>query len=152
MTELIVDYEDVKTALDYFMMNLPENGSLIQLESGCDSMYVVHKGNMMDQISPSEWFRWFVDMGGIAIQMIGGLDQRSFGMMLIQKHRHYGSEPIIRWGELGLLVKIDLKVMRMINMEGKPDTIESRQDNLLDILGYCVIGFQYMRKVAETYQ
>ena len=62
--------------------------------------------------------------------------------ILVRKQRDYGHENIARFGRLGLLVRVHDKIARLENLLGtgaKPNN-ESIQDNVADVVGYCVIG------------
>lgn len=88
-------------------------------------------------------------IGCLAIEAIGG-EQFSrgaepFATLLMSKHRAYGVQPILRWGELGLLVKITLKIDRLVNLAktGASENDESVTDTLTDIVGYCVLMIRF---------
>lgn len=64
---------------------------------------------------------------------------------LCKKQHDYGHENINRFGTYGVIVRLSDKVERLDNL-GKIDTPhnESKQDTLLDIVGYCVIALMLM--------
>lgn len=74
--------------------------------------------------------------------------------LLLEKHKMYGAGPITRWGELGVLIRIDSKYQRVLNLRQpiaytKTSEIlereESFNDTLWDILGYCILGYLFVR-------
>lgn len=74
----------------------------------------------------------------------------AFAEMLLSKHKLYGAGPITRWGCIGVIMRIDSKYQRVLNMR-KPvahenmDMLtgkqESLSDTLWDILGYAILGY-----------
>lgn len=62
--------------------------------------------------------------------------------ILVRKQRDYGHENIARFGRLGLLVRVHDKIARLENLlaSGSKPNNESIQDNIADVVGYCVIG------------
>jgi len=62
--------------------------------------------------------------------------------LLIAKHHDYGPQNILKFGELGVLVRISDKLERLLNLhkKGFDPLNESALDNFFDIAGYAVIG------------
>jgi hypothetical protein len=61
--------------------------------------------------------------------------------LLWRKHKRYGHVPLVRWGNLGIVIRIDSKIQRYINMmknDLDPDG-ESEVDTLKDIIGYNIL-------------
>jgi hypothetical protein len=60
----------------------------------------------------------------------------------IKKHHDYGSENIIKFGLLGVLIRTSDKVSRMINLieNNRKTQNEPIRDSLLDIMNYCAYG------------
>jgi len=79
---------------------------------------------------------------------------RSLPPVLISKHRRYGAEPLLRWGVPGVLIRIDSKFRRVINMERDElsggERGESISDTLFDIVGYCVLGYYLCKKEEKA--
>jgi len=82
--------------------------------------------------------------------------------LLIEKHKRYGVSPLTRWGTVGVVIRIDSKMQRVVNMvhEDDPDgpqehtlfglpVSESVADTLMDVVGYCVLGY-YLTKRSES--
>ena len=67
--------------------------------------------------------------------------------LLVRKQTDYGHENIARFGEIGLFVRLHDKVARLENLlaTGKAPENESVTDNLMDVIGYAVIGEMWMR-------
>ena len=75
-------------------------------------------------------------------------NENEFANFLHKKHMMYGAEPLLRWKHLGIIMRIDAKVSRINNMlvnKLKSDS-ESIEDNLKDIVGYCVHGILIIQK------
>ena len=64
---------------------------------------------------------------------------------LVKKQLDYGHGNINKFGTTGILVRLSDKVQRFKNLSSKKlkPQVESIQDTLLDIVGYCVIGLMY---------
>jgi hypothetical protein len=63
-------------------------------------------------------------------------------LLLISKHRDYGSENLLRYGRLGVLVRLSDKISRLHNLifEKKEISVKSEtiEDTFLDIAGYSI--------------
>lgn len=80
-----------------------------------------------------------------------GWDSGFMVSTLVRKQLDYGHGNINKFGTIGILVRLSDKVQRFKNLTStkrKPQ-VESIQDTLLDIVGYCVIGLMYD---DETFQ
>lgn len=69
-----------------------------------------------------------------------------FADLLLEKHKLYGAAPLEKWGALGIIIRIDSKHERILNMQqSKQSSVLSREESLddtrWDILGYCVLGY-----------
>ena len=66
--------------------------------------------------------------------------------LLIRKQADYGHENISRFGRTGLMVRMHDKVARLENLQrgsvASPNN-ESIDDNLLDVIGYSIIGLMW---------
>jgi DNA relaxase NicK len=75
------------------------------------------------------------------------LDMTKFAAFLMDKHQKYGASPIIESGTLGILFRINSKIARFENMRQRQSIPNGpspdEEDTLLDILGYCVLGYRF---------
>lgn len=91
----------------------------------------------------------FLALGRIALQLGRqhgyfegpGAAQRVLDVV-IRKQCDYGHQNIARFGRLGLLVRMHDKVARLENLlgSGKSPNHESIEDNILDVMGYSIVG------------
>lgn len=67
--------------------------------------------------------------------------------LIIRKQRDYGSDNIMRFGRLGLLVRVHDKIARLENLaaRGTKPNNESIVDNYLDVIGYCTVAIMFER-------
>jgi len=85
-------------------------------------------------------------IGGTAIlaaERIGvNVEPNLISSTLIRKQTDYGHDNIRRFGSRGLLVRLHDKVARLENLltKGLDPKNESLTDNMIDVIGYCVIG------------
>ncbi len=58
------------------------------------------------------------------------------------KQRDYGSDNILRFGRIGLLVRAHDKIARLENLAARAaaPTNESIADNYIDVIGYCTVA------------
>jgi hypothetical protein len=97
------------------------------------------------------WNDWFIRMGAMALFLLADeqLDAEEFCSFLLKKHMTYGVEPLHRWGEMGIVIRMDSKVGRLHSLETEigglyaQEIQESRSDTLRDILGYSILGYLY---------
>lgn len=100
------------------------------------------------------WQEWFIGMGTYTLQDIKDLDVPAFAALLMHKGQMYGDVPIRSWGALGVAIRIDSKVERYLNLTARPDIDsmgESVRDTLIDLLGYCVLGYQFVTESTEQH-
>ena len=86
---------------------------------------------------------YFTCLGALALECLDDdFSTRDFVALLLDKHQKYGPTCIIKWGALGLWIRIDSKLERVKNMVANNMTSkdESIIDTIHDILGYCVLG------------
>lgn len=73
--------------------------------------------------------------------------------LLELKGRRYGHNALLRWGLLGMLIRVDSKISRAINLHANPHlaegTDESLRDTLQDVMGYCVLAHLIIRGVIK---
>ena len=74
-----------------------------------------------------------------------GWDSGFMVSTLVKKQLDYGHGNINKFGTIGILVRLSDKVQRFKNLTStkRAPQVESIQDTLLDIVGYCVIGLMY---------
>jgi|694.fasta_scaffold59244_6 hypothetical protein len=67
--------------------------------------------------------------------------------LIIRKQRDYGSDNILRFGRLGLLVRVHDKIARLENLtaRGTEPSNESISDNYMDVIGYCTVAMMFER-------
>ena len=67
--------------------------------------------------------------------------------LVTRKQRDYGCDNIMRFGRLGLLVRVHDKIARLENLaaRGTEPNNESIVDNYLDVIGYCVVAMMFER-------
>lgn len=102
-------------------------------------------------ISDEEWIASWKALGSLAVNAgigSGSLtndpekNTKDFTAVMIRKQLDYGSENILRFGRIGLLVRLHDKIARLINLEKRktdPQN-ESLRDNYMDVINYCAIG------------
>ena len=77
-------------------------------------------------------------------------DPLAFADFLWNKHQKYGAEPLFEVGVLGIAMRLVSKINRVINMQTlAPVYTTDDEDTLMDILGYCVLGYQLMRTTHD---
>ena len=60
--------------------------------------------------------------------------------VVINKHRDYGKDNILAFGEFGVLVRTNDKIARLKNLLNKEGVTEPRIDAWVDIMGYGIIA------------
>ncbi len=67
--------------------------------------------------------------------------------LLIRKQRDYGPKNILKFGHIGLLVRMTDKIERLANLAGNKSNpaFEALEDTYMDIFNYCMIGFMLRR-------
>lgn len=67
------------------------------------------------------------------------------------KQRDYGKENILRFGQIGLTVRVHDKLARLehLTATGRPPGNESLADTVLDLVGYSVLGILLARDWFE---
>ncbi len=65
----------------------------------------------------------------------------------INKHHDYGPNNMNKFGLIGILVRVNDKLERLINLtqKNKEPKNESIEDSLKDIANYCIIGLMLLR-------
>lgn len=101
----------------------------------------------IDHLIP-HWKSWFATVGALALTHIDEFVDREFVELMIRKNNHYGDGPLVAWGILGFVVRLDSKVCRLVNlMRKKEECIEEPiRDTLIDILGYSILGYMFIEK------
>lgn len=100
------------------------------------------------------WANWFLSMGHCAWKLILAspypFSEPDFYHLLLKKHKLYSAEPLVRWGALGIAIRLDSKLERYKNLFILKETLgktlhkereETIQDTMTDMLGYCILGY-----------
>lgn len=111
-----------------------------------------------------DWSKGFIDTGAMVALVLGKVDRIKFAELLLSKHKAYGAAPLMKWGPLGVLIRMDSKWERYLNLcnqqnaesqtgkqfvgGGGPE--EPIEDTLKDILGYCVLGFYVSQRIKRN--
>lgn len=71
----------------------------------------------------------------------------SLSGLVVRKQRDYGSDNILRFGRMGLLVRVHDKIARLENLvaRGTEPNNESLSDNYMDVIGYCTVAILFER-------
>jgi len=145
---LIETKDDIIPVIEQMLdRNPPVTGNYVLFQMTDSINRTFHKGVTFD--NPQEFF---ISFGAIVVSMLKdkkGFDIGTFADFLLRKHSAYGSAPILRWGVLGVFIRIDSKVVRIANLTQQlrdEECGESIHDTLLDLLGYCVLGYQLVTK------
>lgn len=91
--------------------------------------------------------QWFLRFGRNAMDLFNQLQpgndlDRSLAPILLNKHQAYGAAPLLRWGITGVVIRLDSKLQRVVNLlKGDVYSDESVADTLFDMVGYCVLGY-----------
>lgn len=100
-------------------------------------------------INPNTVRRELMNIAILAQDQLDSFDEGEFVETLVSKHRLYGSKPLVKYGMMGVLIKLDTKVERLVKLLGPEsltnDTSESAKDTLTDLVGYCVLGLIFMK-------
>lgn len=95
------------------------------------------------RLNEVKWVTVFLEIGASAVAALIKVDHEKFAKLLLDKHKRYGALPIRSWGPLGVMIRIDSKLQRYINLTNDPaidQGDESVVDTMTDILGYAVLG------------
>jgi len=101
------------------------------------------------------WGTWFLRTGAIILSLIevwAKFDELVFANFLLVKHFRYKADPLLRWEELGILIRMDSKLARLINIvkDESPETEdEPPKETAEDILGYCVLGYLLNKRLRK---
>lgn len=101
------------------------------------------------------WGTWFLRTGAIILSLIEEwtkFDEMVFANFLLVKHFRYKADPLLRWEELGILIRMDSKLARLINLT--EDTSLATEDEppektAEDILGYCILGYLLNKELKK---
>ena len=84
----------------------------------------------------------------------------SISSLLVSKQRDYGTKNISKFGTIGILIRLNDKIERLINLLNRAnynlDNIvtsvsdESIYDTITDIIGYCVIAKMWLNKYPDS--
>jgi len=111
--------------------------------------YVVNdaRRKILETKEKIDWKLWFLGTGFIVFNILREdhkFNKLDFAKFLLGKHKLYGLKPLLVWEELGILIRLQSKVDRLINITNNVLRVdlgnEAVEDTLKDILGYCVLG------------
>lgn len=116
-----------------------------------DSMIKTSNKHSNYLISDDEWLLSWETLGSLSYEVArsGEIIKNNneeniidFTSVLVKKQKDYGSDNIIRFGRIGLLVRLHDKVARLENLIKKQANPinESLYDNYMDVINYCAIG------------
>jgi hypothetical protein len=91
-------------------------------------------------------------IGSCALKILGNdFKVDPFAAMLVEKHARYGDAPLRKWGEKGIIVRIDSKFERYKNITATNDKggDEPAFETMQDILGYAILGYLMNRERPE---
>lgn len=65
--------------------------------------------------------------------------------LVINKQRDYGHRNILDFGETGILVRVNDKIARLKNLQGKAAVNEPKEDSWKDLAGYSIVALMLDR-------
>lgn len=133
---LIEETREVLNALDIF--SSVADGSSVISDLG-DYMGDIRHSLMSKGVMSIDWSVFYRGMGRTAMNTLGKFKQEKFARFLVEKHQKYGIKPLLNWKHIGIVVRIDAKIERFMNQ--KEAGMKDDEDQVMDILGYCVLGF-----------
>lgn len=143
MARLLQHDDDIKTPLWIIRQKLHPS-TLLECALIMQSMQSYVKSRATHELI---WRRMYLDIASFALSQLGDqFNDGAFIKLLMGKQELYGSKPIENWGNLGVMIRIDSKLERYINLKNNPNIQvgdESIVDTLTDIIGYCVLGYNY---------
>lgn len=110
------------------------------------------------KLDRDQWDHLFAVLSSMTLDLIGpGFRESDFIELLLSKHKLYGLKSLTAWREIGVLSRIDQKIARAVNMTASMGATnhsarqmgETLDDTLLDIVGYCVIGWHMIRNLPN---
>lgn len=116
-------------------------------------------------VNAINWENQFLSIGNTSWKLLTSMaplgkyatifDRLGFAKFLLSKHVRYRLKPLLVWGELGVLIRLQSKVGRLVNITSNIN-LESKEEppekTVEDILGYCVLGYlltKRLKGVAE---
>jgi len=154
-TLLVKNKQEILDILKWVIqcMGITPDGSLENLKQEILNLKTMAIG---DQLTPAH----FLNLGAMTLKLIDKFraehnielfDPHAFADFLWNKHQKYGAEPLIEVGTIGIIMRLISKVNRIINMQILDNTTYSTddEDTLMDILGYCALGYQLIRTTND---
>lgn len=139
---LFGDTDEIIKAIDTFHAIQDKSTKISDLEN---HMTCLRHAVLDNGINSVNWLITYMCIGKIALTTIGeDFDVIQFAKMLLDKHQKYGLTPLINWSHLTVIIRIDSKLQRYLNLQNQPDRSDD-EDQIQDILGYCVLGFYFCR-------
>jgi hypothetical protein len=141
---LIQEPQDVFAALNMFWtfnpVTLQGESKIINLLPFIDQARQILLVNSQMQV---QWGIFYANIGKTAMNHLGHFDQDEFADFLLSKHRKYGMGPLLKWAHTSIIMRIDSKLERFVHIQTNPVVPGEKddEDQIMDILGYCVLGF-----------
>lgn len=125
-------------------------GAMGELERIVDQVRDAH---MHDNTTLLDFPHLFMRAGAAIASITHEAGDLAMAELLVQKHHDYGAEPLLRWGALGVFIRIDSKLRRFLNLQKMDDLAavrtETLEDTTRDILGYCILGVIMLKRGAQ---
>jgi len=112
-------------------------------------------GGSSQDIANINWEVWFLRTGAIILSLIEewiDFEELIFAKFLLGKHLRYKVGPLLRWKELGILIRLDSKLARLTNIIEDISLMtkdEPPEKTAEDILGYCILGYLLNRELKK---
>lgn len=142
--------EGPETVFDVLKHMSPQPGGLPSLlgmmsESRKHFMELHQHGRALVHI---DFAHQFIMIGSVAMGMMGDkYNATKFVELLWGKSQMYGDNPIRSWGVVGVVIRIDSKVLRLENLQKTAGS--DTDDTIADILGYAVLGYRLVTMTKQ---
>lgn len=152
--QVIQKFKDTEAQLTFYELELHCANSVelfdMRIDQACNA--VMNGG--IDAIR--DWKSWFREMGKITLDIMHEwcpkFESAQFASFLLGKHRAYTVAPLLRWKQVGILMRLTSKIERYKNVMGSAGLAvgeESPTKNVEDMLGYCVLGYLLTERLKE---
>jgi len=141
---LIKEPADVLQIIELFKKQKIVKGDLLSM---LETSIAEVRDMVLTAVEVVNWRQWFLRTGFIVYSILSEykFDELHFAKFLLGKHKLYGMKPLLGWRELGILMRLDSKVARLINITNSQSGVnlgdETVEDTLKDSLGYCILGY-----------
>lgn len=132
-----------------------EEWAMDLLSTRSDIIRIDILGGSPQDIASINWRTWFLRTGAIILSLIEEwtkFEELAFAKFLLGKHLRYKAGPLFRWKELGILIRLDSKLARLINItedKGLGTEDEPAEKTAEDILGYCILGYLLNKELKK---